>query len=373
MFLRNLLLLCLLGVSFSLTGCEKVNQRRARRMTNQAVQMMRAEQYTNAKGILRESIQLYPYDAQAYYMLGRAHQASEELADAIQAYTRSIALDATNKSAHLNLGHLYLKAKEPTKAIPPYEKAVELNPQDAKYHYQLGLAYQGAKRFPKAAESFEKAISLEAKFTDAHNALAANWLDQAKEHEPPPPEPKPEEEDPKKKKKGKKEPEPPPTILQPIAEAAKPFYKKAEDAILRALRNQAANSQSYTLLALAYIKQHQFEEAVKICQQAKTGNIYDASATFHMGLAYDLWFEKLRMQAFGEKDEKQRTTIERDAAEKRDKALDTLKEFLQLRGGDENAKMDARMKIRNLTELKEKELAKQIEKEKKKRPRRRRR
>ncbi|MCB9638819.1 MAG: tetratricopeptide repeat protein [Myxococcales bacterium] len=372
MYARLLSLSILLCSVWMFVGCEKVDQRRARRLANQAVDSIKSQQYSNAKSLLKKAVRLYAYDPNTYYLLGRTHQASEEYPEAVQAYLKCISLDSANKSAQFYLAKIYIKNKEPLKAIPHYEKAFELNAKDSNYAYELALAYQKARRFPKAAETMQKAIQLNGKFTAAYNGLASIHLDQAAEHEPPPPEPKPEEDD-KKKKKKKGEKEPPRTILVPVAEAAKPFYQKAETALLSAIQNQASDEQTYNLLALLYIKQHQFEQAVRTTQKITSTKPNDAGALYHMGLAYDLWFEKVRVQALTEKDEAQKKTFEREATEKREKALDIFKDFIQRKIGTETMKMDVRMKIRSLTELKEKELAKQIEKERKRKRRRRRR
>ncbi len=375
MYPKSLTLFLLLCSVWLNLGCEKVDQRRARRIANEAVESINAGQYTNAKTLLQQAVRLYAYDPHTHYLLGRAQQASEEWPEAIQSYLKCISLEANNKSAHLNLAKIYVKNKEFQKAIPHYEKAFELNPKDANYAYELALTYQSARQFPKAAEAMQKAIQLHPKYTEAYNGLASVHLDQAAAHEPPPPDPTPppEDDDKKKKKKKKKgEPEPPRTILVPIAEAAKPFYSKAEAAILSAIQNQAANEQSYNLLALLFIKQHQFEQAVNTTQKILATKPNDAGALFHQGLAYDLWYEKSRVQAITEKDKTQKASLERDAAEKREKALDTFKDFIQRKIGDEGMKMDVRMKIRSLTELKERELAKELEAKKKPRRKKRR-
>lgn len=393
--LKSLVIFAL--VVSSISGCDRVNERRARRYANQAVQLIKAQQYSAARPLLKQALDTYPHDSHTHYLMGRVCENLNEPQDAIQAYQRSIYIYAKNEKAHFSLAGLYLKNKNPAEAARHYEKVVELNPDYEFAPYQLGLAYHqyaltlskelAAPYYSKAEQAFEKMLAKNPKFTDAYNGLAGTFLDQAKALEPPPPPPptpeelekkrKEEEEAAKKKgKKGKKEPkEEYKPVLKEVPEEAKPFYRKAEAVLLRAIQNSAANEQSYNLLGLAYQALRQFDQAVQILKKAKDTNIYSAQVTYNLAVAYDTWLQVYLDQARLEKDKDKIPSILAEGAKKREMAIDSFKDFLQIRSGDEGLKGQARMRIQELTIMKEKELAKSLEEEKRsarKKPRRRR-
>lgn len=342
---KQILFLCsAIALSFifsTLTGCERVNQRRARRLANRAVSMIKKEQYFSAQGVLKRAIKLYAHDAHTRFLLARVYQKRNMPGEAIREYKRCIYLDPDKIQAYYSLGNIYFKNKDYKKAAEQYAKLVEKKPDHPYGAYHLGMAKHKLNDYITAEKFFKAAIKIKPNFVQAYNNLTAVYYDQAK-------------------------------VKTDPAQAA-PFNQQAITTIRTAIDKKIANERSYNLLGLVYQNQKNFEEAIKSFNKAKKRNAYSASAAYNLGATFDLWLDEFLNKAKEEKDKTKQEEIMKEAAVKRDEAIKHFKEFLQLKGGDEGLKMQIRMKIRKLNLMKEKELDKKLKKQKRRRRRRRRR
>ncbi|MEM1010449.1 MAG: tetratricopeptide repeat protein, partial [Myxococcota bacterium] len=342
------ILLTLTFCSMLLLGCDQVNQRRARRMANEAVKQIQAQQYSSAKNTLRKAIALYDKDPYIHYLLGRAHHGGQEWEQAISSFRKTIALAPKKKQAHLYLAESYARSNKPNDAIEPYTKAIALETQQqkkAEYTFQMAQAHRKAKQFDQAAQAFEQAIKIKPQQGEYYYALALSFFDQAKQHETKQLLEQQQQES-KNKKQGKSKLKAQ-TILKSVPEAVKPLYTKAEQVLKRAVQNKAENSDIQNLFALIHIKMHRFEQAITLCDQLAAKTAYKGGALYHKGMAYDLWFEKLRLLAEDEKDRSKKQLLLEKSKKLRDLALETFKAFLKVPGSRyANLKADINMKIR---------------------------
>ncbi|TNE51917.1 MAG: tetratricopeptide repeat protein [Deltaproteobacteria bacterium] len=311
-------LLCSLALALT-TGCEKVNERRARRIAKKAVKMYNDSQYNSARSMLREAIRLNPNDGHSRYLLGRVYEALRNPSAAIQEYERSVYLDSSNYRPHFHMGDIYYKSKQFPKAIIHYEKVVALKPNHLFSLYHLGLSLHKMRKFQRAETMFTKAIAIKSSFVEAYNGLAATYLDQAEQ-----------------------------ALLQAGADQAEPYYQKAVTTIQNAVSKGIATPQSYNLLGLIYQKQKKFEQAIRSFRKAMKKL---SLAAYNLGVTYDAWLEELLNQAKQEKDREKRLEIMKEADKRRRQAMDAFKDYLQLSRSDETMRLQIRTKIHKLRKM----------------------
>ncbi len=85
--------------------------------------------------------QANPNSVEAQFELGNLHVRAGELAQAVVAYKKAIALDPNYQTAYANLGVVYYQQGQFDLAASQYEKALELNPNDGDVAYNLGALY----------------------------------------------------------------------------------------------------------------------------------------------------------------------------------------------------------------------------------------
>ena len=319
-------------------GCESVNERRARRLANKAVKMLRHDQFNGATSLLKQAVRLNPRDAHIRYMLGRAYEATRSNEQAITEYKRSIALKPSYHPPHYSLGKLYLIKQKPAMAAPILKKGYDLKPSHRNTAYQLGMAYHQLKKHPQAAFYYGRATKADPKFVPAYNAIVKVRLDQVRATE---------DED----------------ILDSL-------QKKALEALNKAISNRVANERTYNLLGLLHLKRKQFAQAVAAFTKAKGIKRYSPTWAFNLGATYDYWLEEMLNQAKLEKDKACKEEFMKRASEKRDKAISAFKAYLQLKSGNDGQRSAVREKIMKLKLMRDQELAKKLKKRRRRRRRR---
>lgn len=311
-------LLCSLVFVFS-TGCEKVNERRARRIAGKAVKLYKEGQYNGARSLLREAIRLNPSDGHARYLLGRVYESLRNPSAAVQEYERAVYLNSSNYRPHFHMGGIYYKSKRYEKAILHYEKVVALKPNHMFSLYHLGLSLHKLRKFQRAEAMFNKAITTKSTFVEAYNGLAAVYLDQAEQ-----------------------------ALLQAGADQAEPYYNKAVTTIQNAISKGIATPQSYNVLGLVYQKQKKFEQAIRAFRKAMKKL---SLAAYNLGVTYDAWLEELLNKAKQEKDRDKRLEIMKEADKRRRQTMDAFKDYLQLSRSDESMRHQIRTKIHKLRKM----------------------
>jgi Tfp pilus assembly protein PilF len=78
---------------------------------------------------------------------------------------------------HTRLGQQYIQQGDPNSAIRELAEAKKYNPQDPNVHYALGWALSAKGLFPQALEAYRETLRLDPKFTEAHNAIGAIYLE----------------------------------------------------------------------------------------------------------------------------------------------------------------------------------------------------
>jgi Tfp pilus assembly protein PilF len=110
-------------------------------------------------------------EASAYYQLGRYHQAQGRLQQAIVAYRKALALDASHADARNALGTAHAALTEFEIAITEFSAAITADPNAAHFHNNLGYALYLDGRIAEAVRALEVAVALDSSNPRAWNNL----------------------------------------------------------------------------------------------------------------------------------------------------------------------------------------------------------
>src|SRR5687767_3534326 len=97
-----------LGVAMAaLTGCDSPEQRAQMHM-QRAIDLFEAKNYEQARLEFRNTLQLQPTNAEAYYYLGRIYDSQQAIPDAARAFMSAVAQDANHQDASIRLARYYM-------------------------------------------------------------------------------------------------------------------------------------------------------------------------------------------------------------------------------------------------------------------------
>lgn len=127
---------------------------------NYAVSLIREQKHALAIPPLRRAVQADPQMGQAWAALGLSLRATEQYAEAAEAYRRAFALAPDSKLA-FNLGLSLARAGRSDAAIAAYREALALEPDFKEAQFNLGKTLLDAKRPADARVALERARQLE--------------------------------------------------------------------------------------------------------------------------------------------------------------------------------------------------------------------
>jgi type IV pilus assembly protein PilF len=78
---------------------------------------------------------------------------------------------------HSRMGFEHLQSGDSTSALREFQEAEKLNPKDPAVQYGLGWSYNAKGLFPEGLARYRKALELDPKYTEAHNAMGATYLE----------------------------------------------------------------------------------------------------------------------------------------------------------------------------------------------------
>ncbi len=138
-------------------------------------------------GKLEEAIEAYtkaiaikPDYAEAYNNMGAAIEQQGKLDEAIEAYNKALSLMPDYSDAHNNMGNALKNQGKLEEAIESYNKAVAIKPDYAGAYYNMGNAFKDLGKLEKAIESYAKALSFKPDFAIAYNNMGNALKDQGK-------------------------------------------------------------------------------------------------------------------------------------------------------------------------------------------------
>lgn len=124
---------------------------------------------------LRTQTQEKPSD-EAYYELGNALFDAYRYGEAMQAYRRTLDLNANHAGAYCNIGLSYRKLGDVPRAIEAYHKALAIDPDDATVLRNLIFALDDMGNFPQSVLRLRHLIELEPRDAKLHSDLGRSLL-----------------------------------------------------------------------------------------------------------------------------------------------------------------------------------------------------
>lgn len=111
--------------------------------------------------MLQDVVSKDPNNLEAWIKLGNVLMDSARFTEAIDAYSKALALDPKNVDVRVDMGTCYRNSGKPDLAVKEYRKALEINPNHLMAHKNLGvvLAYDLNDK-AQAIKEFEKYLEL---------------------------------------------------------------------------------------------------------------------------------------------------------------------------------------------------------------------
>lgn len=109
-----------------------------------------------AESVLDRATKATPKDADAWFLLGRAHLATERYKDAAEAFEAAFRLDSERQDALYNLAHAQRKSQSYAKAAESYRLFLQRNPGDADAYYGLAETLVSMKDKLAAADAYDR-------------------------------------------------------------------------------------------------------------------------------------------------------------------------------------------------------------------------
>ncbi|HRI03641.1 MAG TPA: tetratricopeptide repeat protein [Pyrinomonadaceae bacterium] len=127
-----------------------------------------ADKGEQAKGYFLEAIKFDPKNAAAYFGLGELYSGTDNQAEAISSYEKSLATDKGLTEIYVPLGILYYQSGEIAKADDLLTKALLTSGDSAETQFFLGLVRAAQNRNDEALAAFQKAKTIDPTYADAY-------------------------------------------------------------------------------------------------------------------------------------------------------------------------------------------------------------
>ncbi len=121
---------------------------------------------------LEAAVELDGTRGETYRLLGRAHDARDDVEAAIAAYRRAIVLDSTDVWALNNLGVLFVQLDRHEEGLGPLARATELRPNSPVFQNNFGLALERTGHLTAAVTAYTAALAADSTYEKARVSLA---------------------------------------------------------------------------------------------------------------------------------------------------------------------------------------------------------
>jgi lipoprotein NlpI len=146
-----------LAVVGSAAGSTQDNTEKALKLAEEAATALSNGKPQDAIDLATKAAKLDPKNPGAPYVLGRAHLALRQNAEAAKAFTTLIELSPKFAAAYDRRGDAYLKMGKFNEAVADFDKFLKLEPEAAANHWRRGIALYYAGRFKDGAAQFDAA------------------------------------------------------------------------------------------------------------------------------------------------------------------------------------------------------------------------
>ena len=154
---------------------KQVKSNKVDELLSRAVELQNNGNYQEAITTYQAASSLDPNNAQIYYNIGTAYQASNDFQKAKENYNKALSFDTSNTTYKTAIQGLNAEQATPliksaidkqnandiSGAITDYKKALEYVPNDAQTHFNLATAYQTGNQSDNAILSYKKSYELD--------------------------------------------------------------------------------------------------------------------------------------------------------------------------------------------------------------------
>jgi tetratricopeptide (TPR) repeat protein/DNA-binding winged helix-turn-helix (wHTH) protein len=141
------------------------------------------QEYPEAIRILRQIVDRYPMETEAYTRLARLLYREERPEETIDVVRRGLAVDPDYGDLYNVLGVCFLGLTRYQEAITAHERYVQLAPNEPNAHDSLGMSFQQSGAFDRATAEYNAALALDPEFEPAIIHLGDVYYQQGRYHE----------------------------------------------------------------------------------------------------------------------------------------------------------------------------------------------
>jgi uncharacterized protein (TIGR02466 family) len=127
--------------------------------------------FDQAIEFMRESLRLFPEQAEVANNLGNALSRCGRLEEAVESFLYAIKLLPNFSDAMRNLGICQLRMNRIEEAMSNFRRCLDINPEDAVAQLGLGNCHKARNNFESAIPEYERAIAIRSDYADAHHNL----------------------------------------------------------------------------------------------------------------------------------------------------------------------------------------------------------
>lgn len=128
--------------------------------------------YAEASSLFGAYVERRPGNVWGHYMLGLSSWKAGNLARAVEAFDRALALDSTHVKSLLNSSRVFLELNETGRALERTSRALAIDPRNADALRLRGRALHNAGELESAIESYRSALVVDERDTWSMNNLA---------------------------------------------------------------------------------------------------------------------------------------------------------------------------------------------------------
>jgi len=140
----------------------------------------KAGNYDQAVTILQEAATSEPTKDLLWAYLGDAYRGAKKYPEAIEAYQKALAINATSGAYHNGLADAYAKSGQTDKAVAEYAAAAQAEPANAAtYYFNEGAIFTNSGKVDEAIIAFEKTIQADPNRADAYYWKGVNMIGKA--------------------------------------------------------------------------------------------------------------------------------------------------------------------------------------------------
>ena len=145
---------------------------------NQGKSAFDAEQFDLAIESFSKFLLILPEDIEATYLLGRSHEASGEVENALRFYVRTLELDANHTDVLMRSAQIYRGQNDLQNALAMLMKLIAIEPTNVEAHYLSGMLHVELGRSEEALDAFLATTRLNTDRLDAHHQIASLYEQQ---------------------------------------------------------------------------------------------------------------------------------------------------------------------------------------------------